>query len=244
MTTPSSQCPRATGPAKIAPMPLDTDLPPDGADERPIRVSIVDDDPFALRMLRSYLDSSPRIEVLSTFTSASDVLPFLRRMRHDVLITDMRMPGMNGLELLTRVKKESPDVAVIVLTSFDDDSTMLNALAQHASGFLLKDASPDEVVRAVIAAHRGGTTISPVSASRLISQHLRPPRSGAGSDLTETEEKVLNLLCDGLSNADIAASLTVSESTVKVHVSHLLKKYGASSRLELVVMVYKQGGPS
>lgn len=126
-------------------MPLDTDIPPDGADERPIRVSIVDDDPFALRMLRSYLDSSPRIEVLSTFTSASDVLPFLRRMRHDVLITDMRMPGMNGLELLTRVKKESPDVAVIVLTSFDDDSTMLNALAQHASGFLLKDASPDEV---------------------------------------------------------------------------------------------------
>ena len=106
-------------------MPFDTDLPPDGADERPIRVSIVDDDPFALRMLRSYLDSSPRIEVLSTFTSASDVLPFLRRMRHDVLITDMRMPGMNGLELLTRVKKESPDVAVIVLTSFDDDSTMI-----------------------------------------------------------------------------------------------------------------------
>ena len=244
MTTPSSRCPRATGPARIAPMPLDTDLPPDGADERPIRVSIVDDDPFALRMLRSYLDSSPRIEVLSTFTSASDVLPFLRRMRHDVLITDMRMPGMDGLELLTRAKRESPDVAVIVLTSFDDDSTMLNALAQHASGFLLKDASPDEVVRAVIAAHRGGTTISPVSASRLISQHLRPPRSGAGPDLTETEEKVLNLLCDGLSNADIAESLTVSESTVKVHMSHLLKKYGASSRLELVVMVYKQGGPS
>ena len=88
-------------------------------------------------------------------------------------------------ELLTRVKKESPDVAVIVLTSFDDDSTMLNALAQHASGFLLKDASPDEVVRAVIAAHSGGTTISPVSASRLISQHLRPPRSGAGPDLTQ-----------------------------------------------------------
>ena len=100
------------------------------------------------------------------------------------------------------------------------------------------------VVRAVIAAHGGGTTISPTSTSRLISQHLRPPRSGAGSDLTETEEKVLNLLCDGLSNADIAESLTVSESTVKVHVSHLLKKYGASSRLELVVMVYKQGGPS
>ena len=224
-------------------MPLDTDIPPDGADERPIRVSIVDDDSFALRMLRSYLDSSPRIEVLSTFTSASDVLPFLRRMRHDVLITDMRMPGMDGLELLTRVKKESPEVAVIVLTSFDDDSTMLNALAQHASGFLLKDASPDEVVRAVIAAHRGGTTISPTSTSRLISQHLRPPRSGAGPDLTETEEKVLSLLCDGLSNADIAKSLTISESTVKVHMSHLLKKYGASSRLELVVMVYKREGP-
>ena len=225
-------------------MSLDTDLPSDGEDERPIRVSVVDDDSFALRMLRSYLESSPRIEVLSMFTSASDALLFLRRVRHDVLITDMRMPGMDGLDLLTRVKKESPDVAVIVLTSFDDDSAMLNAFAQHASGFLLKDASPDEVVRAVIAAHRGGTTISPVSASRLISQHLRPPRSSSGSGLTETEEKVLNLLCDGLSNADIAKSLTVSESTVKVHVSHLLKKYGASSRLELVVMIYKQEGPA
>ena len=99
------------------------------------------------------------------------------------------------------------------------------------------------MVRAVIAAHRGGTTISPTSTSRLISQHLRPPRSGAGPDLTETEEKVLSLLCDGLSNADIAKSLTISESTVKVHMSHLLKKYGASSRLELVVMVYKREGP-
>ena len=209
-----------------------------------MRVLIVDDDALVAQSLSTILSVEDDVDVVGLGGSGPEAIERYRELAPDVLLMDIQMPGMDGLELLTRVKKESPEVAVIVLTSFDDDSTMLNALAQHASGFLLKDASPDEVVRAVIAAHRGGTTISPVSASRLISQHLRPPRSGAGSDLTETEEKVLNLLCDGLSNADIAESLTVSESTVKVHVSHLLKKYGASSRLELVVMVYKQGGPS
>ena len=221
-------------------MPLDTDLPPDGADERPIRVSIVDDDPFALRMLRSYLDSSPRIEVLSTFTSASDVLPFLRRMRHDVLITDMRMPGMDGLELLSRVRAEHPGIAVVVLTSFDDDEAMLAALSQSANGFLLKDSAPEEIVRAVLAAADGGTTISPATASRLVARHLRPARQGTRPDLTEAEQEVLAQLCEGYSNAEIAQRLVVAESTVKTHVSHLMKKYRAASRLKLVVAVHRE----
>lgn len=214
-----------------------------GAGDRPIRVSVVDDDFFALHALRSFLDSSQQVEVLSTFASAVDALRFLRRVRHDVLITDVRMPGMDGLELLALVKQEMPDVAVIVLTSFDDDSAMLAALAQRASGFLLKDASPDEVVRAVVAAHHGGTTISPATTSRLVSKPLRPHREAARPDLTETEKEVLALLCKGCSNAEIAEQLIIAESTVKVHVSHLMKKYGVSSRLKLVVAVYEEDGP-
>ena len=209
--------------------------------QRAVRVAIVDDDPFVVQALRSYLSSSPQIEVLSTFTSARDLLSFLKRIPVDVLVSDVRMPGMDGLELLARVQEEHPRTAVVMLTSFDDDSAMLTALSQQANGFLLKDSSPEDVIRAVIAAHSGGTTISPTTTSRLVSQHLRPRRVGGHPDLTEAEQAVLDLLCEGYSNAEIAGRLVVAESTVKTHVSNLMKKYGTPSRLKLVVAVHQLG---
>jgi len=209
--------------------------------QRAVRVAIVDDDPFVVQALRSYLSSSPWIEVLSTFTSARDLLAFLKRIPVDVLVSDVRMPGMDGLELLARVQEQHPRTAVVMLTSFDDDSAMLTALSQQANGFLLKDSSPEDVIRAVIAAHSGGTTISPTTTSRLVSQHLRPRRVGGHPDLTEAEQAVLDLLCEGYSNAEIAGRLVVAESTVKTHVSNLMKKYGTPSRLKLVVAVHQLG---
>ena len=203
--------------------------------QRAVRVAIVDDDPFVVQALRSYLSSSPQIQVLSTFTSARDLLAFLKRIPVDVLVSDVRMPGMDGLELLARVQEQHPRTAVVMLTSVDDDSAMLTALSQQANGFLLKDSSPEDVIRAVIAAHSGGTTISPTTTSRLVSQHLRPRRVGGHPDLTEAEQAVLDLLCEGYSNAEIAGRLVVAESTVKTHVSNLMKKYGTPSRLKLVV---------
>ena len=136
-----------------------TDAP--AAPSQVLRVAIVDDDPFVLQALRAYLSSDERIEVTSTFSRAADALAFLHKIRVDVLLTDVRMPEMDGLELLTRVRRQWPRTAVVVLTSFDDDEAMVAALAQHANGFLLKDASPEEIIRAVIAASAGGTTISP-----------------------------------------------------------------------------------
>ena len=209
--------------------------------QRAVRVAIVDDDPFVVQALRSYLSSSPQIEVLSTFTSARDLLAFLKRIPVDVLVSDVRMPGMDGLELLARVQEQHPRTAVVMLTSFDDDSAMLTALSQQANGFLLKDSPPEDVIRAVIAAHSGGTTISPTTTSRLVSQHLRPRRVGGHPDLTEAEQAVLDLLCEGYSNAEIAGRLVVAESTVKTHVSNLMKKYGTPSRLKLVVAVHQLG---
>ena len=209
--------------------------------QRAVRVAIVDDDPFVVQALRSYLSSSPQIEVLSTFTSARDLLAFLKRIPVDVLVSDVRMPGMDGLELLARVQEQHPRTAVVMLTSFDDDSAMLTALSQQANGFLLKDSSPEDVIRAVIAAHSGGTTISPTTTSRLVSQHPRPRRLGGHPDLTEAEQAVLDLLCEGYSNAEIAGRLVVAESTVKTHVSNLMKKYGTPSRLKLVVAVHQLG---
>lgn len=205
-----------------------------------IRVIVVDDDPFVLQALRAYLGEAEEVEVLSTFRSAAEAFGFLQSYRVDVLITDVRMPGMDGLQLLTKVKQELPGVAVVVLTSFDEDEAMRTALDRKANGFLLKDSSAEEVVRAVIAARNGGTTISPVTTSRLVSQYLRPipsPRPG----VTEAEQGVLDLLCEGYSNAEIADHLFISEATVKSHVSHLMKKYGVTSRLKLVVAVHQEG---
>nr|WP_297995422.1 response regulator transcription factor [uncultured Actinomyces sp.] len=212
---------------------------PPGSPSSAVRVALVDDDSFVLTALRNYLASSERIEVASAFDRGRDALAFLRRVPVDVLLTDVRMPGMDGLELLSRVRAEHPGIAVVVLTSFDDDEAMLAALSQSAHGFLLKDSSPEEVIRAVIAAYRGGTTISPTSTSRLVSRFLRPvstPRPG----VTEAEQAVLVLLCNGYSNAEIAERLFVSEATVKSHVSHLMKKYKVSSRLKLVVAIHHQ----
>ena len=200
-----------------------------------LRVAIVDDDPFVLHALRAYLSSDERIEVASTFSRAADALAFLHKIRVDVLLTDVRMPEMDGLELLTRVRRQWPRTAVVVLTSFDDDEAMVTALAQHANGFLLKDASPEEIIRAVIAASAGGTTISPAATSR-------PPQTAQAPDVTEAEQAVLTLLCEGYSNAEIAEQLVVAESTVKTHVSHLMKKYDVPSRLKLVVAVHKTQG--
>ena len=219
-------------------VPNVTDAP--AAPSQVLRVAIVDDDPFVLQALRAYLSSDERIEVTSTFSRAADALAFLHKIRVDVLLTDVRMPEMDGLELLTRVRRQWP--RTIVLTSFDDDEAMVAALAQHANGFLLKDASPEEIIRAVIAASAGGTTISPAATSRLVTRHLRSPQTAQAPDVTEAEQAVLTLLCEGYSNAEIAEQLVVAESTVKTHVSHLMKKYDVPSRLKLVVAVHKTQG--
>ena len=217
-------------------MPTPDALPPAaGASDAPIRVVAVDNDAYVLHALRTYLEHAPQIELLRAFESATDTLGFLRGRHVDVVLTDVRMPGMDGLELLSRIKQESPGTAVVVLTGFDDDTAMLTALTQHAHGFLYKTAEPDDVLRAIIAAHHGGTTISPDAASKLVTDHLRPAPRGRMPGITHAEQNVLDLLCEGMSNSEIAKELVIVESTVKRHVSNLMRKYDVDSRLRLVI---------
>ena len=200
-----------------------------------VKVMVVDDDPLVLKAIRNYLAQSAEISLVAECSGGVEALAQLASCSADVLLTDVRMPGMDGLELLQWVRSQYPHIGVVVLTSFDDDEALLGALSQHANGFLLKDSAPGEVTRAVLAAAKGGTTISPGPASRLVQNHLRPIRSFADVPVTDSERAVLELLCEGYSNKEIAEELVLEESTVKTHISHLMKKYGVTSRLKLVV---------
>ena len=184
------------------------------------------------------------MELLNTFTSAADALAFLGRVPADVVLTDARMPGMDGIELLSRLKETMPDIAVVVLTSLDDDSIMMDALNLKASGFLLKTSTPSTMVDAITAAYNGGIFLTPETTSRLVRHHLKPIPPKTPSNVTETEQAVLDCICGGMSNREIAEHLIVSESTVKVHVSHLMKKFSVTSRLKLAVAAIRTGSSS
>ena len=207
-----------------------------------VRVMIVDDHEIVRRGIAEIIDRADGLDVVAEAGSRAEAVRRAELVRPDVILVDLQLPDGTGIELMHELRDLVPDAFPIVLTSFDDDEAMVAALAQHANGFLLKDASPEEIIRAVIAASAGGTTISPAATSRLVTRHLRSPQTAQAPDVTEAEQAVLTLLCEGYSNAEIAEQLIVAESTVKTHVSHLMKKYDVPSRLKLVVAVHKTQG--
>ena len=203
---------------------------------------IIDDHEIVRRGIAEIVDRDDALEVVAEAGSVADAVRRADLVRPDVILVDLQLPDGTGIDIMNRLRSSHPQILPVVLTSFDDDEAMVAALAQHANGFLLKDASPEEIIRAVIAASAGGTTISPAATSRLVTRHLRPPQTAQAPDVTEAEQAVLTLLCDGYSNAEIAEQLVIAESTVKTHVSHLMKKYDVPSRLKLVVAVHKTQG--
>lgn len=205
-----------------------------------VRVMIVDDHEIVRRGIAEIIDRADGLEVVAEAGGQAEALRRAELVRPDVVLVDLQLPDGTGIELMHEMRETVPGALPIVLTSFDDDEAMLAALSQSAHGFLLKDSAPEEIVRAVLAAADGGTTISPTTASRLVAHHLRPARRGGRPDITGAEQEVLALLCEGYSNAEIAQRLVVAESTVKTHVSHLMKKYRAASRLKLVVAVHRE----
>ena len=228
-------------------VPNVTDAP--AAPSQVLRVAIVDDDPFVLQALRAYLSSDERIEVTSTFSRAADALAFLHKIRVDVLLTDVRMPEMDGLELLTRVRRQWPRTAVVVLTSFDDDEAMVAALAQHANGFLLKDADPQSLVDAVRTVHEGQSLLSPQVLARLVARMPRTTSTGTSRStwageveaLTPRQREVLLLIARGLSNTEIEVELGITRATCRSHITALLARLGARDRAQLVIAAYEAG---
>ncbi|WP_030957882.1 response regulator [Streptomyces sp. NRRL S-378] len=213
----------------------------------PIKVMIADDQMMVRQGFTVLLDAQPDIEVVGQAVDGADAVAKAAELAPDVVLMDIRMPGMGGIEatsLITRVSDAS--VKVLVLTTFDLDEYVYEALRAGASGFLLKDASADQLAEAVRVVAAGEALLSPNITKRLITEFSRlgAPRapSRARIDaLTERETEVLSLIAQGLSNAEISEHLVLAEQTVKTHVSRILVKLGLRDRTQAAVFAYETG---
>ncbi|ACU98267.1 response regulator [Saccharomonospora viridis] len=210
----------------------------------PIRVLIVDDHAVVRRGIRTYLELLGGIEVLAEASDGQDALDTLKAMAAhrelpDVVLLDLVMPRMDGVLVTSRITSQYPDVRVVILTSFGELERIQGALANGASGYLLKSAGPDEVVAAIQAAARDEMFLDPAVARRLTRQMVSPP-TGVGA-LTERERDVLILIANGYSNKEIADELVISERTVRTHVSSILRKLRLSSRTQAALVAVREG---
>lgn len=210
-----------------------------------IRVLIADDQAMVRSGLRMILESEMDLEVVDEAENGRQAVRIAKRDRPDVILMDVRMPEMDGLEATRQISSEMSEVRVIVLTTFDVDEYVYGALRAGASGFLLKDAPADDLVAAIRIVASGDALLAPSVTRRIIEQFAAgpdPERVVAGlDDLTEREVEVLRLVARGMSNTEIASDLFVSEATVKTHVSHILTKLSIRDRVQAVVAAYESG---
>src|SRR5260370_30061983 len=211
------------------------------AETRPTRVLIVDDHGVVREGLRAYLELEADIQVVG---EAKDGLEAVRRaaeLQPDVVLMDLVMPNMDGVDATSRIKQQLPATHVIILTSFLDDERVVPAIRAGATSYLLKDVAATDLARAIRGARAGQAQLHPEVARRLM-QHVTSPRKpDAGSQLTDREREVLRLLADGRSNKEIARSLVVSERTVKGHVSNILGKLGLQDRTQAALFAVRTG---
>ena len=207
-----------------------------------IRVLLADDQRLVRSGFRMILKAEPGVEVVGEAADGREAIEQARALAPDVVLMDVRMPNLDGIEATRRIVCEAEAPRVIVLTTFDEDEYVFGALRAGASGFLLKDAPEDQLVAAIRVAADGGSLFAPSVTRRLIERfagHAEPP-AGLG-DLTDREREVLTLVARGLSNAEIAAELVVSEHTVKTHVARVLQKLDLRDRTQAVVAAYESG---
>jgi two-component system, NarL family, response regulator LiaR len=208
----------------------------------PIRVLIADDHPLVRNGMRLLLDTVEDMVLVGEAANGCEALDLARSLRPDILLLDLVMPQMDGLEVLRRIREELPDVRVLVVTSFADDDKVFPAIKAGALGYFLKEASPDLMVQAIRDVYRGELWLHPTVARKVIRGVSEPrglPRTE--SPLTTRELDVLRLIARGLSNQAIADELVISVTTVRYHVSHILNKLHLASRTQAALYAVQEG---
>ncbi|MDV3222520.1 response regulator transcription factor [Intrasporangium sp.] len=213
---------------------------------RPVRVLVVDDDPLVRSGLTMMLDGLPDIAVVAEAADGADVPAAVAGHRPDVVLMDLRMPGVDGISATRRLRRRPEAPEVVVLTTFDTEDNIIEALRAGATGFLLKDTPPGEIAAAVIKAAQGDPVLSPQVTRRLVAQVTTDVVSSREANhrltrLSAREQEVARLVAQGLSNAQVARELTLSLPTVKAHVSHVLTKLGLDNRTQVALLAHDAG---
>ena len=211
-----------------------------------VRVLIVDDDDLMRAGLESVLSSDPSIELVGEAADGAAGVAAARKLRPDVVLMDVRMPGLDGIAATRELTAAVPDTKVVILTTFEDDDYIFSGLEAGAAGFLLKRTRPEELIKAIHTIADGDSLLSPSVTSRVITRMTREPVQDEHAlkqidHLTPREQEVLVLIGQGLSNGEIASQLVVEESTVKTHVKRILQKLALRDRVQAVILAYESG---
>ena len=207
-----------------------------------IRVYVTDDHPIVRRGIKQLLDTEPDIEVVGEATNGREAIADMDQLKPDIVLMDLVMPLMDGIEAIRQIKAGHPSIQILVLTSFATDDKVFPAIKAGALGYLIKDTGPDELVRAIRQVHQGQLTLHPSIAQKLLKElTLTSEQPPSPDPLTEREVDVLKLIARGLSNQEIAETLVVSIATVYTHVSNILDKLHLASRTQAALYALREG---
>ncbi|WP_318204272.1 response regulator transcription factor [Streptomyces sp. SCL15-4] len=207
----------------------------------PIKVLLVDDHQVVRRGLRTFLEVQDDIEVVGEAADGAEGVARAEELRPDVVLMDIKMPGMDGIEALRRLRALGHHARVLIVTSFTEQRTVVPALRAGAAGYVYKDVDPDALAGAIRSVHAGHVLLQPEVADALLSREEAGGGQGRGGSLTEREREVLGLIADGRSNREIARALVLSEKTVKTHVSNILMKLDLADRTQAALWAVRNG---